>query len=324
MNCILSSAIGFISFILIYLIAVVYSKCVYVPNMHKQLENRAKNLPAKINTVGRKAIFYGMCRNAMPNLKKVKNNIIILSKFFTECKFIILENGSIDDTREFIEQWRDEDDRMTIVNGDGEEAKRAVDLFAKAVPNSDPWKGPKRIARYASLRNQLHGTVKNMVLSGKFDPSHFICLDLDQNVTIDEKGFYDSLQKMAEDVNVVACTAYGKTTKPWKIPLTSYIYDTYAFLDDWLVNNGTDRNKTKHIWSEKINVTNKNFHQVISNFGGLSIYRNTQEFMDNFYAVENIEKNKCDCEHIGFHKRLQVGQKNAQLLIGFETFFDNQ
>ena len=250
-----------------------------------------------------------------------------MSRFFSDYRVIILEDGSQDGTREFIEKWRQEDDRVTIVDGDTEEAQRAVALFSSVVPKSDYWKGPKRIARYASLRNQLHSAIKNSVLDSTFEPSCFVCMDMDQNVTIDEKGFYDSLLKMEEDSNVVACTAYGKTAKPWQIPLTTYLYDSYAFLDEWLIHNNADRMdkvKPKHIWYEKIDVKNKKFHQVVSNFGGLSIYKNTQEFMNNFYAVENIYNNRCDCEHVGFHKRLQAGNPQSKLLIGFETFFDSQ
>lgn len=315
-------------FALIYLFVVVYSKFIFVPNMHKRLENRSKQLPEKIDTVGRVAILYGMCRNAMPNLKKSKTNIISLSRFFDNCKFVILENGSTDGTREFLEEWRKADDRVKIIDGDGEAAQHVINMFSNAVPNSDRWKGPKRIARYASLRNQLHAAVKNVVLSGELDPSHFICLDLDQNVSVDEKGFYSAMQKMSTDASVVAISAYGKTVQPWSLPLTSYLYDSYAFLDEWLVANGADRRdqiKSKHIWREKIDVSGDKFHQVVSNFGGMSIYRKTQEFMNNFYAVENIDdKGRCDCEHVGFNKRLQAGRDDAKLLIGFETFFDNQ
>jgi hypothetical protein len=315
-------------FALIYLVVVVYSKYIFVPHMHKLLANRAKQLPAQIDTAGRTAIFYGMCRDAMPNLGKSKKNIISLSRFFDDCRFVILENGSTDGTREFLEEWKKENKHVTIVDGDGEEAQRAINLFAKAVPKSDRWKGPKRIARYASLRNQLHAAVKDMVLSGKFEPSHCVCLDLDQNVSLDEKGFYDSLQKMAEDISVVAISAYGKTVQPWSLPLTSYLYDSYAFLDKWLIEKNADRRdhiKGKHIWREKIDVSGDKFHQVVSNFGGMSIYRKTQEFMNNFYAVENIDKEgRCSCEHVGFNKRLQTGRDDAKLLIGFETFFDKQ
>jgi hypothetical protein len=315
--------------VVIYLLLIFYCNFSFIPSIHSKLKKRSKELPLKINIEGRTAVFYGMVQNGMPNFQISKKNMINLSsKFFSDCRFVILENDSKDGTREFLEKWKNEDDRVTIINGDGKSAKRDVDMFKKSVQISNREKGPIRIARYVNLRNQLHNSVKHIILSSDFKPSHCICLDMDQNVTLDEKGFYDSLEKMADDKSVIACTAYGKTVKPWTVPFTLYLYDSYAFLDNWLVKNGTDlRNdmKCRHIFREKINVSDGKFHQCISNFGGFSVYRTTKEFINNYYAVENIDKKgRCDCEHIGFNKRLQAGCSNAKLLIAFETFFDNQ
>jgi hypothetical protein len=311
-------------FSLIYLVVIVYTRNVFVPRYHKKLSDRDKILPADLGTVGRRAIFYGMVRDGLPGLIKTQKSLCDLARFFEEVKFTILENGSSDGTREFLEKWSSTDERVNIVNGNGEKAQRDVETFLTQLPNSNVYRGPGRIARYVCLRNQLHSSVKEIILEGKFSPTHCIATDLDQYRTIDENGFYSSLKLMDTNQDVTACSAYGRTTSAWKMPFSTYLYDSYAYHDKWLEVNDPDKKcgmKSRHIWNSKIDVTKKP-HEVLSNFGGVCIYRPSEQFLNNYYAVENInqEQGLCDCEHVGFHRRLTKNSA-SKLLITFESFF---
>jgi hypothetical protein len=313
-----------ILFVLVYLVLVVFSRNVFVPKYHNKLRLRTKLLPDNIVSTGRKAIFYGMVRDGVPGILSNKKQLISLARFFEEVVFVILENGSVDSTRQFLDAWASSDNRVHIVNGDGELAQRSVNTYSSSVPNSHLDRGPKRIARYVCLRNQLHTSVKDIILSGKFVPTYCIATDLDQERTIDEHGFYSSLQLMDDDQDVVTCSAYGRTMSLWKIPMSTYLYDSYAYHDQWLEDNVTDRschNKGLYVWNRKIDVTNQ-YCKVLSNFGGMCIYRPSEQFLNNYYAVENIDHKRglCDCEHVGFHKRL-TKNSSSRFLITFDSFF---
>ena len=307
----------------VYVVLAMLSKYVYVPNQHARLQRRRVK-KEDADTKRGVAVFYGMCRNAMPGLETMLHNIQTLSRFFDDYCIVVLENGSTDGTRECLHEWTK---TMKLNILDGDDTRPTVAHFAQSVPNSDTYRGPVRIARYVALRNQLHTAV--VETAQNMSATHCVCMDLDQNVSVDEHAFYQSLQLMEDDPLVAVCTAHGKTSSPWVKPFQSYMYDTYAFLDTWLLRTRNNRNnavKLKHIQNRDINVGGGgggggSGTRVLSNFGGMAVYRYTDAFAHNFYSVDNIdyETGMCDCEHVGFHKRLQ-----NTVMIAFETFFDKQ
>jgi hypothetical protein len=305
--------------VMIYTTSLLYQNYYTVPCLIQKINAQKSKLPVDLMSTGKRVIFYGMVRDGMPGIQKAKENLLSLSRFFEHAIFIILEDSSTDGTREFLNDWSTQDERLTIVDGDFEKAHIYSKSFKDSTKYSfDKDKGPQRIGKYVVFRNQLHATVVERAES--FLPTSFVSLDLDQHLYIDEFAFWESLQLMESNKDIVVTSAHGKTSGFRFIRL----YDTYAFSDE----NIEKRNLNIHDFKKSIyvfllHIKAENKLDVISNFGGLCIYRNTPQFLENYYSIEGFDKNytRCLCEHIPFHKRLKKGNENAKHLISFETYF---
>jgi hypothetical protein len=311
--------LGFIIFIslLFVLIITVRQNNFVIPKMIASIDESNSKLPIDLKKNGRNSVFYGMVKNGMPGIKKAKKNIISLAFFFEMSKFVILEDGSTDGTREFLEEWQTQDTRLKIVDGDSIKAQKASNVFQKKL-FFDKNKGPKRIAKYCVLRNQLQTEVVK-IAQDKFENRNvFVSMDLDQNLSIDKFNFFTSLTAMETDELIVASSAHGLTVKFGVV----HLYDTYAFVDDHIQKHDlylNDFKKFNYINSLQLDDKTRN---VISNFGGLSIYRNTERFRNNYYSVDFHDelRSRCMCEHVGFHRRLKASNKSKHLIL-FKTFF---
>ena len=121
-----------------------------------------------------KVVFAGCARNCSDFLPKVLDNIKFYSSFFKDSYTIVVENGSIDNTKEILKK---------------NESKQDVVLFQDDL-NNLPYRGQ----RLEKARNLIIETIKQN--SNLINCDLFIMLDLDDMGTyrIDEKNILDSIQ----------------------------------------------------------------------------------------------------------------------------------
>jgi hypothetical protein len=125
---------------------------------------------------------------------------------------------------------------------------------------------------------------------------------------------------MSSDSSIVASSAHGLTSKFGLL----HMYDTYAFLDEHILKNNLNFSGVKKfLYILNLKLKSKENLNVISNFGGISVYANSAQFLNNYYTLdfEDDLNTLCKCEHVEFHKRLKAGQEFPKHLISFETFF---
>ena len=304
-------AMLFVAMVMVYFILVAYTAKIYAPQRHRQLAARLPN-PEKVGT----AIIYGMVRDGMPQLTRSLENMQEVASLYQSVRFVILENGSVDGTREALEAWRAVDDRVVLIDGDYTAANASVDEQRTKEPlgqtstRGDRSRGPVRIARYVVFRNQLHRAVLAQINTLAHDDLQFVSMDLDQNRTIDLQALQLSATSMRADPSLAVSSALGHVVCKFAI-LTSFLYDSYAYCNV----NGSAAYFQHHSGSA-IGTP------VRSNFGGMAIYRDSDAFRTNFYSLDQDPDvaSQVLCEHIGFHDRLLVAKSTNRHILGFETF----
>ena len=301
-------------------LVVLLHACILLPLSLHLLNVTLTKLPQDLQKTRRTAIIYGMCRNAMPGLGSAKKNFIELSRYFEDVRFVVMEDSSTDGTKEFLTCWAQEDNRLQLVAGDSVQAKESCTVFQHVKKSAF---SPSRISRYAYLRNQLHKVVVTIARTS-FATTHFVSSDMDQIRTIDQYGFWNAMNIMDSDQQVIAVSALGKRISKWK-PCTTTIYDTYAFSDKFIQHHNMESNQaSKAKYIKSLGLNSRTNLIVDSNFGGLCIYRATNSFCNNFYTVDvipNTNEQVCLCEHTGFHRRLHAESPKAKFTISFDTMF---
>lgn len=295
------------SLALVYLCTVSMTRYVFIPIQYQSLQKHNPRSDKELTPIS-SAVFYGMVRDGMPGIKNTVQNMIHLSAFFVRAEFCIMEDGSTDGTREYLDSIASNNKKFHIVDG-----KPETKYYEKSCKN----RGPGRIHKYASLRNQQH-----KIIVDKFGDLDFcVLMDMDNVSAINLMQFQNAVDKLQQDSTIDAISGYNRTCSVFKHPFKTILYDTYAYEDDHVHQNNMvhdpESKKSSYIWSSPKPIF-EHFPKVISNFGGCCIYRNSEKFKNNYYAVEDIQDDKCLCEHVGFNRRLD------SVHIGFDSFFYNE
>jgi hypothetical protein len=219
-------------------------------------------------------------------------------KIFPRLKLIVLENGSIDDTRGVLE--REPGDWITVISP-MERTLRKLE----SVSSSPLGIGLSRIKRMAILRND----VRKQAMELQSDIIMVIDLDLDLSTPL--QSIQRAVRMCETREGIAAVTSVGLVAY-WGFPVGGWFRDSFA----WEQNAETPqlgRRQRGFKMNSLAYLRRRDIETVTSNFGGLAVYPSPMFFSPEVeYATEpdfaRMKRWKmadvARCEHTLFHERL--------------------
>ena len=257
-----------------------------------------------------KVVFGGCARDCSAFLPKTLENIKHYSSLFKKSCSIIIENGSIDNTKNILKKNQNSND---------------IFLFCDYL-NKFSYRGQ----RLESARNLIIETIKNDQNLKKFDL--FIMLDLDDIGTyrIKDKDICNSIDFLFSNVSTAAVFAnqIGTYYDLWTLrDEKNFKNDFWAEVFQYLIGNKNsfEQITKKHLDLAQKEVINKKIFSldrkqnpisVSSAFGGFGIYKMEHAINNNHkYVGQQIVKVKTKdkkqymvkyqkCEHVNFNEGL--------------------
>lgn len=246
-----------------------------------------------------KIVIVGLCRNLekriISNLEKINT---LLDNKCLEYKIILFENDSIDNTKEHISNYQQQNKNIILLS---ENYNR---------PHFGSIKNNKRTEALAEYRNNL----KKYVQQNYSDFDFTIMMDLDFS-DLSIEGIYNSFGWLKEFNTIGGMAGNNFEIKSIfdNTPPMIWNYDSWAFRGSWWEDldyqpKNTFNQYNSMFWfgmwvlpigSQPVTIN--------SAFGGCCIYRN------EFFLSGNY--NGQDCEHVTFHYSIKNNNPNFQLFL---------
>lgn len=243
----------------------------------------------------RRLVIAGLLRNGSQNIPTLKKYLLQMTTIFQDVRVVIVENDSMDGTREALLAWAHADPRIVILCDDTKTVNTPVctiPTFSMELMMSHG-ESSQRIRRMAFLRNIYLKYVRDHWK----DYDYFMVLDMDLFGTIFNDGIFHSLDMFATDpgINGICCNGIIQNERMF------VYYDSFAYIppnSSYIFNTISD--KVVHDTYVHTKITEKYLHsidldRVFSAFGGLCIYR--MEAVAHEYIWYGFSDTGFACEH---------------------------
>lgn len=259
--------------LLITIIVIVYFIVIKRPSPDKKLSSLGKK------AIKNKNLILCTCvRDAENNVNNIKKVYRYFSRFFNKVKLLVMENDSIDKTRERLLELKTHIDIDIIGCG------LNSNVCSMKLNNDRTSRNYKRFRRMAIIRNELISHVNKI----QSDYNYCVIFDGDTKINIDTNGLLESMYHLEYNKNIDAISCYGLGYA--SLCVLNKMYDGIAYkpiYNDNLINLLT----TFRL---------RNLIKVKSSFNGLCIYK--LPFTDEIkYDIKTKE-----CEHISFNKNFNI------------------
>lgn len=237
-----------------------------------------------------------LARDCKEAILRNKLKIERLCASFEDYHIVVVENDSVDGTRQVLLDWAKEDDRVLVDS-----------FFDHSLKLSDS--GYERISHMAYLRNRLLDDIRKQPA-----PDLVIMMDVDI-YDFDVEGLMEGINYAPNDWG--ALMANGRMMKPNDQYLDAQ-FDQYAYmacgeeLSDMHFNMFTNHSLYKRGRKLNSEVQICDYVPVNSAFGGMAVYR-YEAIKDLRYQAVKIDvcHQKFFCEHVPFHlDMIHQGYKN--------------
>lgn len=272
--------------------------------LYNEYENYVSDVQKGMNTLkNKKIIVTGLIYNAESQIAQLQKWFNDLKTLCDECHIVIVENNSVDRTRDYCQIWRDSDAKHVHLVCDSIQCDQ--DWMENLQFDKSPFS--KRIRKMSFLRNKYVEYISHYFK----DIDYVFVMDFDLRGTLFWDGIFDSIHHMNKNQNINAIACNGMVNGSF------LYYDSFAYAKDkselrW--NNTMDKqshdNDVLKYVSKKYKET-MDLDFVKSAFGGFCIYRFT-DFLDKFYG---FEENKFTCEHCIFHEQFQLMYVNPRMIF---------
>ena len=252
---------------------------------------------------GSSIIVCGIVRDCDKQLKK---NIEVVNSLCSLCKsynVIMVENDSVDNTKQILHNWSKNDKNIHVISGDyGEKT-----IPHKNSVEGNPMFSAHRIGKMAKYRNEY----LKYIYEKKIQADYLIVIDMDVS-KIELSGIFNSF---GLPINWDVITANGYSLSP---QFKKRYHDTYA-LTEWEMKDAPQTEKMIYKDNyKKYSGLDKGLPpiKIFSAFGGISIYK-ASLFNETYYElIENDDSRvKVRCEHYSLFK--QFSEK------GYDQFYIN-
>jgi len=248
-------------------------------------------------------IITGLLRNSAFHIPSLKRRCKEMTSGFRDYRIIIVENNSIDGSREYLLEWTIEDPNVVILCRDAfsvnNEECDISNMFTVS-QDADHSPRPDRIYRMAFLRNIYMDHIRHYYPS--FD---FMCvMDMDLHGDLYMDGWMHAVRSLAnKGRDAIACNGMIMRNDS-----NFYYYDSFAHVEEnepivW--EDATS--KSNHDRTVHLHVTHRysslmKHDRVRSAFGGAVLYR-LSRIRNHAYGSS---PDHYSCEHSYFHRGIDI------------------
>jgi len=264
----------------------------------------------------KKIVIAGLIRNRADNIPFLKKFYSRIKQACRETKFIIVENNSMDDTRNVLLQWNHSDPSIIILCDNVHDVNKPnCDILGYEHYYVDKTPHIPRIKKLAKLRNLYLEYIRTHDEFKSFDYMMVFDLDLFGELFIDGilHSFYHFMMK--KDISAICCNGMLKNLKN-----DFTYYDSFAYIalgENYEWNDEID--KSNHDLDVQKYITDKysknmNLDLVLSAFGGFCIY-NLDHILNSKSAYDFSLSNRLCCEHTYFNMNLNKIYVNPKMIF---------
>lgn len=236
-------------------------------------------------------------KTLVSNIERVEE----LRSYFDSSEVCIVENDSIDHTKEILQEW--EKTSSSIHLDSFNDNKKASHEMAS--------KGFSRIEKMVSYRNRLLANIRALAVA-----DYLVFIDIDI-VSFDVKGIIKAIQNAPDNWGGLFANGSLSVCLPNNRKESLGLqYDTYAYLSystflQKAVNKQSDVSQLLTSKVMQYYINRNNYVNCISAFGGLGIYNVNNLSGEMTYELLRLNSELFICEHIPFNKKIvNLGAKN--------------
>jgi len=259
-------------------------------------------------------LIAALARNCESSLRTNIPLIENLRAQFLWSQVVVVENDSIDGTKELLNDWKINYDNVTIISND---------YGIKTIPDKsdliiNPMTSYQRIEKMVNYRNVYLDFIKEI----KHPIDLVIIIDIDV-IKISLTGLIDAVNSFNNKTGAIFSNGMSVMNTP--IGLSEIYYDTFAVREYPMLNEFSYSNESLHRTFKSINknVKKSHFYSVISAFGGVGIY-NYQAIKDLRYktVLNSINQKEAICEHIPFNQEIIKRGFNNYIARDFQVVYE--
>ena len=268
----------------------------FIKNDLKKYNNEVEEGKKKAKEA--KIVIAGLLQNGAYQIPELRERCREIVGHFKDYRIIILENNSIDSSRDDLLEWARFNDRVKILCQDPYvvNSDECNIIGSSGVKDTSPM--PNRIRKMATLRNIYMDHINHYYKD--FDYLCVMDMDLEGDLFID--GFFHGLGLLNPKIDGVACNGLIKTED------TFYYYDSFAYVEEHDSPSMSDiaeksqHDNYVHIYMTQLYSTQMIPDRVQSAFGGCVVY-NLKPMLDKRY---DFSQNAFMCEHTFFHQNRRI------------------
>jgi hypothetical protein len=258
-------------------------------------------------------IICGLIRDREAHIKRLKEQLNIITKNFAEYAIVIVENDSKDNTRRELINWAENDKHIHIIGcGNQTNNPHACNLSLAAttirfIPETN------RIEKMVRLRNIYMNYIDNHILLNKFD--YVIVEDFDLTTYTYLNGLFSTGYYLNNNLTIDAICSNGIFYNTILKNMISYetYFDPYAHKDQQNQNWSMAYNDLWSTLFRKYSCDDNLIH-VQSCFSGRTIYK-FKSIKGKRYRTYLDQNNQAICEHVGLHQTLKKMYLNSEMIF---------
>jgi len=259
----------------------------------------------------RKVVIAGLLRDRVRVVDHLRRHSEMIGELFKDYRVIVVENDSVDGTRQKLDEWQKQNNKVVIIGG-------KMNLMRTTNRSG----ANPRIGKMVLLRNMYLEYVENHL--SDFD--YLIVNDMDIFGSCYHEGIASSIHHMEknQDADMIACNGcfFNQDRNPDRSYNKNYVYyrleyyDTFPYVPvgtQYIWN--TEREKLQHD-RDYIRYTANRYklgdpiERLLSAFAGLAIYR-IRSLKGHSYQ---LAKNKISCEHSMLNVQLKTCYINPSMI----------
>ena len=244
-------------------------------------------------------------------------NIPLIEKLraqFSWSEVVVVENDSIDGTKDLLNDWKIKSNHVTIIS---------TDYGTKTIPDksdliANPLTSFQRIDKMVSYRNLYLDYIKQV----QHPIDLVIVIDIDV-LKISLTGLMNAINSF--DHKTGAIFSNGMSVMKTPFGLSEIYYDAFAVWEYPMLNEFSYSTESIHQTFKSINrnIKKSPFYKVISAFGGVGIY--------NYQAIKNLNyktilnpfnQQEAICEHIPFNQEIVKQGFNNYIARDFKVVYE--